>query len=116
MTELIVCLGDESSDAYVKKLIDLEDWENIILVSDDKKKTFKSAKKVSLVYVDSSKKLKEIVNELVQAFAKETKGIEVAVNIVAAKGKIGMAVVSALVSSGKGIRLVAWSQEGLVVF
>ena len=116
MTELIICLGDEKSDGYIEKLIQAEEWESVILVFDDKSRAFSSAKNVKMVYVDSEKKLVEMVKILSMEFSRQTKGIEVAVNIVAGKGKTSMAVIAALISAGKGIRLVAWSKEGLVVF
>jgi len=116
MTELIVCLGDDATDSYVRKLVESEDWDKILLITTDKQKTFKSSKAMKLVTLDANHKLKEMVQDLSKTFSKDTKSIEVAVNIVAAKGKLGMAVIAALLSSGKGIRLVAWGKDGLIVF
>ena len=116
MTELVVCLGSAEADSYVRKLIEIEDWEKVILVAGEKQEKFMPSAKFKIIVVEPRMKFKELVQELAKSFSKEAKGMEVAVNTVAAEGKVGMAVIAALISSGKGIRLVAWSKEGLVVF
>ena len=116
MTELVVCLGNEKTETYVRKLIEAEKWEKVVLVAGEKQEKFAPSANVKIIVADPKLKFKELVQELAKSLSKEAKGMEVAVNTVAAEGKIGMAVIAALISSGKGIRLVAWSKEGLVVF
>ncbi len=116
MTELVVCLGDESTENYVRKLIDVEQWEKVVIVADEGAKAFTAPKVAKLIVINRKNVLKETVRELERAFSKEVKGIEVAVNIAASDGKTGMAVIAALLGLGKALRLVAWSREGLVIF
>ena len=65
------------------------------------------------VVVDFSKPLLELVKDMKEGLAEKIVGTEVALNIISGTGKEHMALLSALLKSGLGIRIVANTVEGM---
>ena len=115
MTDLVACLSSgEKSWAHVARLIKEQEWKKVFIITDDfGKKNFKSEKNVEFIVVNFQKP----VFELIEGIRKELKGkitdLEVALNLVSGNGKEHMAVLSALLKLGVGIRLMAVTKEGI---
>ncbi len=115
MAELVVYLSSgKGTWNYVVKLINEHDWDKVFVVTDEfGKKNFKSSKKVEIIVVDSSKPLVEFAKEISGCLKGKVKGIEVAVNFVSGSGKEHMALMSALLKLGIGVRLIALEPKGI---
>jgi len=115
MTELVACLSTgKGTWGHVSRLISDGTWENVILVTNEfGKENFANGKNAVLVSIDSRKPILELVNDIKNALEGKLKGPEVAVNIVSGDGKEHMALISALLKLGLGIRFVAVTKEGI---
>lgn len=113
MTDLIACVSDEKGVlAHLQRVIDGEEWSRILLISsNDFKAEF--SRKTEVVKVDLRKTLSELIEQLKGMFRMEIKDTEAAVNLICGSGKEHMAILSALLKSGVGIRFVALTKEGV---
>ncbi|MAG19840.1 hypothetical protein CL618_00190 [archaeon] len=99
---------------HVSHLISNEEWEDIILVTNDfGKENFTPEKKAEFIIVDSSQALLLLTQEIQEKLKDKIKGTEVALNIVSGTGKEHMALLSALLKLGVGIRLKALTKDGV---
>ncbi len=116
MTCLVACLGaGKGTWTYVNKLMESESWDNVFLITNEfGKENFKPRASVTLVVVDDSMPLKSLVEDIVSKLRNNISGTEVALNIASGTGKEHMAILSALLKLGLGIRLVAFTEEGVV--
>jgi hypothetical protein len=116
MTTLVACLSTgKGTWGHVARLVAEEDWEKVILIGNDfAKENFKIEKKdTEFIVIDPMRHLPELVEEIKKGLDGKIKGAEVALNIVSGSGKEHMAVLSALLKLGFGIRLVALTKEGV---
>jgi len=116
MTTLIACLSTgKGTWGHVARLIADEDWEKVILITNEfGKENFKIEKKdVELIVVNSMKFLPELIEDIKKQLEGKIKGTEVALNMVSGSGKEHMALLSALLKLGLGIRLIALTKEGI---
>jgi hypothetical protein len=115
MTELITYLSSgKGTWNYVVKLINEHSWDNIIVITDSfGEKSFKSNKKIDFVIIDSNKQLVSLAKDIKEKLTGKIKGIEIAVNFVSGDGKEHMALMSALLKLGIGVRFVALKPEGI---
>lgn len=115
MASLVASLGKgKGSWTQLKKLIKKQDWENIILVTNEfGAENFSADKKPDFVVVDTTKDIFELSKDIKQALAGKIKDIEVAINLISGDGKLHMAVISALLKSGLSIRLVDVKEESV---
>lgn len=113
MTELVACLSNDNLP-HLSRLIKDAEWEKIILIADSANKTkLNPEKKSEYVIVDFKKPIFEIINTIKKELRGKITGVEVAVNIVSGTGKEHMAVMSALLQIGVGMRFVAVTKEGV---
>ena len=115
MTSLIACLSSgKGTWTHVNEVIKKEEWEQIFLITNDfGVQNFKPEKKVDYIIIDSNKFLLEIVEDLKKQLKGRINDLEVAVNFISGNGKEHMALISALMKLGAGIRLIALTPEGL---
>ena len=115
MTELIACIGSEKGTiAHVERLMKGQQWEHIFIIADkSNSEHIRKGSNMELIMIDSTKLLPELVDDIKTRLGKKIKGIEVAVNIVSGSGKEHMALLSAILKLGLGIRLVALTKEGV---
>lgn len=115
MTDLVACVSSgEKSWAHVQRLIKEKDWNGIFVVTNDfGKANFKADKKVNFVIVDFKKPVSELINDIRKGLQNKFTDLEVAVNIVSGNGKEHMAIISALLKLGVGIRLMAVTKDGV---
>lgn len=108
MTLLVACLlTGKGTWTEVTRLITNADWEKIILVTNDfGHKNYASPKKdkTAMIVIDDNAGVHALLPVLTAAFS----GLfgDVAVNLCSGAGSVHMAVISALLKSGAGIRLV----------
>ena len=115
MADLVACLGnDNASVNHVLKVIQSMEWENIFIISNNANKdNLKVKDKVTNVIIDETKYLEEIVDEIVKKLKGKIKKNDVALNLISGSGKEHMAVISALLKLGLGIRLIALTPKGV---
>ena len=115
MTELIACLSTgKGTWGHVARLMQDQEWEKIYLITNDYgKENFNSNDKTELINVNMNSGLKELRDEIKEKLSNRIKGTEVAVNFVSGTGKEHMALMSALLKLGIGIRFIALTKEGV---
>lgn len=115
MADLIACLSTgKGTWANVKDIISGCEWENVFLITNEfGKEKFKSDKKIELIVVDSNKPLLELVDYIKKQLKDKISGTEVALNLASGTGKEHMAILSAVLKLGLGVRLVALTKEGI---
>jgi hypothetical protein len=108
MTSLIACLTTgKGSWAQVGDLIKSTDWEKIYLITNDfGKEKFISSKKVDLIIINPDAPTNEIKQMVYNQLKGKIKETEIALNFVSGSGKEHMAVISAVLNLGLGVRLV----------
>ncbi|MBW2985579.1 hypothetical protein KY313_02900 [Candidatus Woesearchaeota archaeon] len=115
MVDLVVCLSNERKMwNYVVKLINEHNWDNIMVVTDTSgEKNFKSNKKMNFIIIDTNQPLVILAKNIKEKLTGKIKGIEVAVNFVSGEGKEHMALMSAILKLGIGVRFIALKPEGI---
>jgi len=115
MTDLVACLSTgKGTWTHVKGVISGCEWDNIFLITNEfGREKFSSEKKVELLVVDSNKQLLELVEDIKKQLKDKISGTEVALNLVSGTGKEHMAILSAVLKLGLGVRLVALAKEGV---
>ena len=115
MTDLVACLSSgEKSWAHIARLIKEQDWKKVFLITDAYgKKTFKTEKNVEFVVVDSKKPVFELIEDIRKGLQGRITDLEVALNLVSGTGKEHMAILSALLKLGVGVRLIAVTKDGV---
>jgi len=112
MTSLIASLGNEKATiAHVAELIKRENWEKIILVSENKQGAIPQKPNIEYMIINPNNMLSELAEDIRKRI--KIDDIEVALNLISGSGKINMAILSALLKLGLGIRLVALTKEGI---
>ena len=116
MADLIACLGQGSaSQTYIEGLINGEGWDHCIIISGEQAK-LNTNKPAEIVVIDTKKPLPELASELKDVLFKKLGepefGCEIGLNIATGSGKEHMAVLSAVIKMGFGIRLVALTNAG----
>ena len=112
MTDLIVCLTEKKGYKHVKRLILEADWTRIFVITKDSiKDSFNFAKPVVFIPIDPKEPIQDIIehikSKLTFIFG------EVGINLVSGTGKEHMAIISAIMKSGAGFRLVAMTKDGM---
>ena len=115
MTDLIACLSSgDKSWAHVARLIKEEDWKKVFLITNESgKKSFKAEKNVEFIVVDFRKPVFELIEDIRKELKGKLTDLEVALNIVSGNGKEHMAILSALLKLGVGVRLMAVTKDGV---
>src|SRR3989338_2615420 len=114
MTDLIICASSgKGTIAHVRKVIEGEKWERVyIITTPEFREEAKSLGNAEIITIDNTKMLSEMIKDM-QAQLKDKVRIETAVNIISGEGKEYMALLSALLRLGVGIRFVAFTKEGI---
>ena len=114
---MVISLGSgKGTWNNIINLINAEEWENIILIGNsffiEKFDRFKTriSKKIKTIKIDyENKRYNELVKQLISEFSKLPEfslGTEVALNITSGTGKEHAVIISSILKSGLGIRLV----------
>ena len=115
MTDLVACLtSGEKSWAHVARLAKEQDWNNIFIITNELgRKNFKADKSVKFIVIDSAKPVFELIEDIKKGLTGRITDLEVALNLVSGNGKEHMAILSALLKLGVGVRLMAVTKEGV---
>ena len=115
MTELIAFLSSgEATRRHLIKLIENESWDGIFLITSvENKKDFLSGKNIEYIITNPEFRLPELIEDIKNKLKDRVIGPEVALNIISGTGKEHMALLSAILKLGLGIRLVAFTKEGV---
>lgn len=115
MTQLIACLSTgKGTWSHVSHIINEESWDKVFLITNSfGKENFTSSEKpVEFMEIDQNKPLIELRDDI-KAHLKDKLDGDVAVNLISGTGKEHMAIISALLQLGIGIRLIAYTKEGI---
>ena len=117
MTDLIACLSTgKGTLGHVQRVIEGMEWNKIFLITNElSKDKFKCSKEVEMIIVDTKKTITEMAADIKKALEGKISDLEVGLNIVSGEGREHMAIISALLQLGLGIRLVALTREGVRV-
>ena len=114
--ELVAFLGEDKENwGQVTGLINNEEWQKITLIKSKSATSYLSPKKANLIIVDSSKPMIEIKEKLLKELKGEFTGFDAHLSIASGNGKEHMALISALLRVPVGIRLVAFTQNGVEI-
>ena len=113
--ELVACLSTgKGTWGHVNRLAEDERWSKIILITNDYgKENFTKNEKTELISLPLNQGLNELRDSIYNILKDKIKGTEVAINLVSGTGKEHMALISAVLKLGKGIRLFALTKEGI---
>ncbi|MFH0874972.1 MAG: hypothetical protein V1859_03480 [archaeon] len=108
MTSLVACLSSgKGTWSHVAKLINSENWDSVFLITNDfGKNNFKPDSKTRLITIDESKDITDIITNIHKELENKINDTEVGVNLVSGTGKEHMAIISALLKLGLGLRFV----------
>tara|TARA_Y100000310_G_C20679389_1_gene815014 strand:+ start:1531 stop:1887 length:357 start_codon:yes stop_codon:yes gene_type:complete len=115
MTELVAILTTgKGTWGHVNRLIDDGNYEKAYLLTNEYgKENFQAKENTELILISMAKGTLELRDEMHEALEKKIKGTEIAVNFVSGTGKEHMALMSALLKLGVGIRFVALTKDGV---
>ena len=115
MTDLVACLSaGEKSWAHVLRLANDADWKNVFLVTNDfGRNNFRTERAVEFIVVDFQKPVFELIEDIKKGLKGKVTDLEIALNLVSGTGKEHMAILSALLKLGVGIRLMAVTKDGV---
>ncbi|MBD3209289.1 hypothetical protein GF367_02635 [Candidatus Woesearchaeota archaeon] len=113
MATLITCLSTgKGTWRHVSQLIAQEDWDKIFLITNEfGKEKYTNDKPFETIVIDNNKPVEELARDVKQALDGNITDTEVAVNIISGAGNEHMAVLSAILQSGLGIRFVVAGDE-----
>ena len=113
--ELVACLSTgKGTWGHVSRLINDGQWEKVLLITNEfGKENFNNEKNCEMSIIDSRIGLEELRENIKFQLNGKLSGTEVAINIVSGEGKEHMALISAILQLGFGIRFVALTKDGV---
>ncbi len=100
--------------AEVSKLIGMEQWSKVVLIGNTfAKDNFQKPNNAELIEIDPLKPLPLIKKIIIDNLKNKIEDPEVLLNLTSGSGKEHMAIISALLSLGLGIRFITPGAEGL---
>ena len=117
MTDLVACISTgKGTWGHVEKVIEEIEWNKIFLITNEfSRDKFTPKKNAEFIIIDANKTISEMAYHIKKALEGKITDLEVALNIVSGDGREHMAIISALLQLGLGIRLVALTKEGVRV-
>lgn len=114
MTTLVACLSTgKGTWAQLNEIIKGAVWDKVFLITNEFGKEKFQKEKVELIVLDLNKSPDILCDEIVAELHEKNIGQEVAINITSGTGNEHMALLSALLKLGLGIRFV-YSKNGKV--
>lgn len=116
MTDLIAVVSSgEGTWGHVQRLINSGTFGKVWVLTDAfGKEKFSAEFPFTSLVIDPSKPMHLLAEDIRQALDGKITDLEVAVNFVSGSGKEHMALLSALLKLGLGIRLVVLTKEGIM--
>ncbi len=114
MTDLIACLSTgKGTWGHVNRLIQDGKWNKIFLITNEfGKENFAHDDKTEFMLIDSRKGIIELRDDIYNNLKGKITD-EAALNLVSGTGKEHMAILSAALKLGIGIRFIALTKEGI---
>ncbi len=115
MAILIVALSTgKGTWAEVSRLIGMEQWSKIVIIGNSfAKDNFQKSVNSEFIEIDTMRPLLSIKKTIIDSLKGKIEGPEVLLNLTSGTGREHMAILSALLSIGLGIRFVTSGVEGL---
>ncbi len=99
---------------HVSRLIQDGTWDKVFLITNMfGKENFSNTKNAEMIVIDDSKGLEEMRDEIKRNLQGKLTDTEVAVNLVSGSGKEHMAMLSAILQLGFGMRFMALTGDGI---
>lgn len=113
--KLVAFLGNDSANyGQLTALMNRMECDKIVLIKDNKTTSPFADPRCAIIDVDSSKDLLSFKQEIQDKLRKElVSDFEVALTIASGNGKEHMALISALLSIPVGIKLTAFTKQGV---
>lgn len=114
MTILVANLSSgKGTWGHVGRLMKDQEWEKVILITNPfGQENFKCEKPFEMIVVDERKSLKDLTSDIKKGLNDKMKG-EIALSMISGSGKEHMALLSAVLQSGVGFRMVALTKDGI---
>ncbi len=114
MTSLVACLGaGKGTWAEVKKLIESESWGKVFLVTNSFGREKFTAENAEFIVIDDFQAPQAIAAVIISKLKGKIIDTEVALNMSSGSGNVHMAVLSALLKLGFGIRLASVANDSV---
>ena len=115
MTDLVACLSSgKGTWGHVNRVIDGQKWDNIFLITNEfGKENFTPNKPVEFILINPNRFLPDLTEDIKAQLKEKIKSTETGLNLISGTGKEHMAILSALLKLGLGIRLVALTKDGI---
>lgn len=115
MADLIACLSTgKGTWVEVIKLISLESWDHVYLITNSFGKENFKHDKAELIVINDNAPIKTISDTIYKSLQGRVAFADVAVNFISGTGKEHMALISALLKLGVGIRFVTNEENSMV--
>ena len=113
--ELVCFQGlDKENWPQLNALIKHGDWEKIFIMKNKEAENFTITEKCEIIKINSTVSLFELKKEMIEKLKpKLSKDFEVALSLASGTGKEHMALISALLLIPVGIKLVAYTKQGI---
>ena len=116
MTSLVACLSTgKGTWGHVSRLINDGNYEKVFLITNQfGKENYKNEKQAEMIIIESQGQgIAEMRDQIESQLKGKIKDTEVALNIVSGSGKEHMAILSAVLKLGLGIRFTALTKDGV---
>lgn len=115
MTYFIACLSTgKGTWGHVQKIIEAQPWHKIFLIVNKfASENFNFPENSEQIMIDPLRTTTELEEDIRKQLKDKIADTEVAINFVSGSGKEHMALLSALLKLGLGIRLIVLTKEGV---
>lgn len=115
MTCLVACLSTgKGTWGHVSRLVQDGEWEKVFLITNEfGKENFSKNDKTEMILIDTKKGIEDMRDQIKESLKNKLSGTEVAINVVSGEGKEHMALISAILQLGFGIRFFALTKDGV---
>ena len=115
MADLIALISSgKGTVGHVQRVIEGEEWGKVFIITTDEfKDQVPEKENIETIIINKDKMLPDLIRDLKTSLKDKVKMMETAVNIISGDGKEHMALLSALLKLGVGIKLVAFTKEGV---
>ena len=115
MTVLVALISTgKGTWGQVGRLIKNQDWDKVVLITNEfGSETFNKDENMEFIVINSNESIELLIYKIHTALKDKITGTEVALNLTSGTGKEHMAVLSALLKLGLGIRLVTYTVNGV---
>ncbi len=112
MTHLVACLSTgKGTWLEVSSLINAYNWDSVYLITNNfGKENFKPKDNTKLILINPEKSIEEIKQTIYNELKDKLSG-DVGINLSSGSGKEHMALMSALMKLGTGLRLITFDKE-----